>query len=600
MLLQTQWRCGENELWVDTARGVICRGPVGPDPDLPWRSSIEIENPPSTVDLLQEPVLLRFLATLKSKEVDHTFLEAIRADWNDGNLTEVPEPLVNQPTVLTTSSNTPIAFANQIWKNSGGVNLEDQKMEGNELTRFRLRECETRQTRLLELVQDADDAWLSQACSTFHAGGISLEDDLNVFTIIWAHSWLSGFLSESETEYRKRSEQPIHLFLRSPPPGLPDCEISSLHFWSFKDDGQYPLSAETCDELGLPTTFQFASFGRSRSWSTNHYKLIHKYQLLRGFAPATTDFSRHLGLDVPAFQSTNDADRFEIVAEGDLYPTVSLSALNTRPEPILVEYSGDNYYSSRVPDSNGESNSFCSERGMLRKPSFIHGPSNITTVPPCSPGNLSDSDDNPTSDSESDESSSECGTKSSSSIPVHLPDLQVTGGTRTPPCRAESNESPDLVLETALHDPGRFYGPSTEENIVEHHCRELDRHPIRILGFMRTTLDRDDAHNPSGAGSTEHDIAHDPTPISVTVGISSFSPHSAASGTSANPERRPVEQPAPGSSDQPPVPHIPGPSHTLTTQMTTTVAEERIGVVKQRLSLLARLKKWWRRHFGRR
>ena len=63
----------------------MCRGPEGPDPDLAeW--DLEVERVPSGVDLLQKAVLLPFMASRKSTEVDRQFVEVF---WRS-DVTEDP------------------------------------------------------------------------------------------------------------------------------------------------------------------------------------------------------------------------------------------------------------------------------------------------------------------------------------------------------------------------------------------------------------------------------------------------------------------------------------------------------------------------------
>ena len=94
---------------MDAARGVMCRGPQGPDVHLNgWFA--RLEGLPSTVDLLQDDVFLRFLASRKSKEVDRAFLHVM---WR-GYVTEVASEMCDRPTVISTLTQTPIAIANNI------------------------------------------------------------------------------------------------------------------------------------------------------------------------------------------------------------------------------------------------------------------------------------------------------------------------------------------------------------------------------------------------------------------------------------------------------------------------------------------------------
>ena len=116
---------------MDAGRGVICRGPEGPDPNIiGW--ALDVEELPSTVDLLQEGVYLRFLASQKSKEVDRGIVSAI--DWS--HVWEEVFERCDRPTVFSTLTQTPIAVANNIWEelNPYGNLLEGTLLE-NGLTR---------------------------------------------------------------------------------------------------------------------------------------------------------------------------------------------------------------------------------------------------------------------------------------------------------------------------------------------------------------------------------------------------------------------------------------------------------------------------------
>ncbi|KAJ8087630.1 hypothetical protein PM082_006463 [Marasmius tenuissimus] len=290
---------------MDPKRGVICRGPEGPYPDLSaW--SIESKDMPSTVDLLQDDVCMRFMASCRSKEVDHVFLKGII--WT-GSDVAVPESF-DQPTVFSVLTQTPIAVANNVWESHYG-NLAERKVLENGLTRFRV---VGRGGLWLWLNMDVDEAWRCQAPKVFRARGISLGDDESVYHLVWHTAWLDGNLSSSEIQLQRRLQQPIYLFIHPPPPNLPNGETSSLHFWSFHDDGQNPLPPNICNNLGLPTELKHYNDGyESRSWPTKSYRLMDEYQRLCGFDPTTTAFAQHLGRDRNIFEPINDTDRFDDV-----------------------------------------------------------------------------------------------------------------------------------------------------------------------------------------------------------------------------------------------------------------------------------------------
>ncbi|KAL0566066.1 hypothetical protein V5O48_015950 [Marasmius crinis-equi] len=155
-------------------------------------------------------------------------------------------------------------------------------------------------------------AWMSQALSVFHALGVSLDDNLKNFELIVPDLYLRGEVFYSE---HTRRQQPIHLFIRRLSPSTPSTpsdryRTSALHYWSFDPTGRHPLSAETCNQLGLPTELSLWVYPPHQDhWDNESYRRIHEYQLARGFDPTTNDFARHLGY--PTYSVQSDADRFE-------------------------------------------------------------------------------------------------------------------------------------------------------------------------------------------------------------------------------------------------------------------------------------------------
>ncbi|KAK1224347.1 hypothetical protein PQX77_012731 [Marasmius sp. AFHP31] len=284
---------------------------------------------PSTVDFLQEDAVVRFYASRKLREVDGMFIERMAAKNSQPDY--VPK-LVNPNTaeVVSTLSNTPIVIAarhDQTWNNLGDL-LERTLLE-NGLCRFRLGN-----EKWFELWWglDAQYAWLSQAWSIFHALEITVEDNLEAFVFTIPNIKLTGDPSRSKAKQQRRLQQPIYLFVRPFPPVYltPNdkhwfqYQTTSLHYWSFREDGDSPLSHETCRYLGLPTVLRLTCETHSSSWATHVYKTIHGYQLLQGFDPRTTDFARHIGYNDPIFQPVNDSVHFEELSE---------ERINGFPEP---------------------------------------------------------------------------------------------------------------------------------------------------------------------------------------------------------------------------------------------------------------------------
>ncbi|KAK1218044.1 hypothetical protein PQX77_019284 [Marasmius sp. AFHP31] len=313
--LRCQWNCRDEELWMDSSKGVICRGPKGPHLSIPPHR-LDIKNLPPTAELLQEEVLLRFLASCEPKKADDEFEYAM---WHASNDENVPER-VNRPTIFSTLTKTPIAVADNAWK-SKEDNLVDRTCLENGWTRFRL----NGDGRLsLEFNGYIKYAWLPQAWSVFHARGVSLNSDLEDFRLVFRRAWLKGDLAKTLSKCQMRQHQPTYLFVYPCHPDLLDGNTSSLHHWSFQEDGHSQLSPELRYDLSLPAELQFhysdssnAGF-HSYSWFTDSYKWTRQYQVLRGFDPTTADFARHLGYDDYIFHSLNNSDRFDEVHQGVL------------------------------------------------------------------------------------------------------------------------------------------------------------------------------------------------------------------------------------------------------------------------------------------
>ncbi|KAJ8087464.1 hypothetical protein PM082_006294 [Marasmius tenuissimus] len=296
------------ELWVDSTRGEICRGPEGPKSDIEWDPwGLKVENLPLTSELLQEDVFMRFLASQKSKEFDEVFVRAIgyHADCD----VNVPESF-HRPTIFSTLTATPIAFANNIW--TGGDSIVERKALENGLTRFRLDE-DAGFGFWLGLNEDVRDTWLCQSSNIFQSRGISLEDDLGVYKLVYPRVFVYGDLDTTPSKTQRRRQQPTYLFIRPPPRNPLDDKTLRLHFWSFHEDGQHRLSPESCRNFGLPLQLIPGVMGWrscSDSWSTSSHQLIHRYHTLRSFDPTTPDFARHLGYGDYDFQPINHPDRF--------------------------------------------------------------------------------------------------------------------------------------------------------------------------------------------------------------------------------------------------------------------------------------------------
>ena len=105
---------------MDTGRGMFCRGPPGPPLGIEYSTNLlnirshEPIDLPLTANLVQEDVLLRFLATLRLKDIDRDVIAGIRFASTRWGMPVKRFPL--QPTIFSMSTNTPIFIANNVWE----------------------------------------------------------------------------------------------------------------------------------------------------------------------------------------------------------------------------------------------------------------------------------------------------------------------------------------------------------------------------------------------------------------------------------------------------------------------------------------------------
>ncbi|KAL0564478.1 hypothetical protein V5O48_017568, partial [Marasmius crinis-equi] len=308
--------CWWNELWIDPHRGVLCRGPEGPEAKSWVWTHISFEDSmdtPSSVELLRDEICTRFLVGLESKVVDRRVVSGLWFAHSDYSVIEVVEkshprdcfwePIVDhfkvtRPTVVLTLTNTLVAVQTQTLDWSSRGVLGKRVLLANGMTRFTFEDSGWGHL-YINLIPDSME-WLLQASSVFHARGIALEDDLSHHRLIAPWLELEGVFSNSESRCLRRHQQPLFLFIH-PPTSTPITTrgpITSLHYWSFNEDGRDPLSTKMCQRLGLPValTVSCASYEMD-SWPSEVYKTIHDYQIARGFDPTTPDFARSLGYD---------------------------------------------------------------------------------------------------------------------------------------------------------------------------------------------------------------------------------------------------------------------------------------------------------------
>ncbi|KAL0066719.1 hypothetical protein AAF712_006324 [Marasmius tenuissimus] len=262
--------------------------------------------------------------SLKSdKDVDREVITGF-SYWYTGKPDDALAPC---PNVTLTLGNTIIVAGGTV-SQGGGCIWESTEM-GNGLTRFSLIVDGGRHLSLTPDISCQRNAWLAQAPSVFHSQGISFNDDLSQYELIMPQ--MTGTLSSSRKAKRRRMQcPPIYLFITPRP---------TTTFWSFDPTGQTSISNDLCRYLGLPFKVLSRCFW-SFYGSSEGYKLLRDYQIVRGFDPTTTDFARHCGYLDPLYQPVKmEAGRFEDISEpeGKFIPCFSLRAFSADSVSGLAE-----------------------------------------------------------------------------------------------------------------------------------------------------------------------------------------------------------------------------------------------------------------------
>ncbi|KAL0577860.1 hypothetical protein V5O48_004132 [Marasmius crinis-equi] len=288
--LQRQMGCRDRWLWMDTSRGVFCRGPEGPWCHRPEIDHFDCTDLPLDAELIKEDVLIRYLA---SRKQDRVVVDGLSRAWS-GGFSRIE---VYRPMVISTLTDTVLALGSGFWEDEWSC-LGGREELANGAIRFTLKHG----GRRLVLRSDCKESrcdWLAQAPSIFHAHGIPLEGNMNRYQLILPE--LKGMLSDSKAEQRRREEcPPIYLFI---PP------LSTSIFWSFNPDGQNPVNADRCHFFGLPTSLSLKC--TMWSWQTETYKSLQTYQIARGFGLNTTEFVRHNGYHMYEIVKRPLINRFE-------------------------------------------------------------------------------------------------------------------------------------------------------------------------------------------------------------------------------------------------------------------------------------------------
>ncbi|KAF9266030.1 hypothetical protein L218DRAFT_997373 [Marasmius fiardii PR-910] len=176
MLMRSNWQCTQRELWIDPIKGVLCHGPVGPQCHkrlYPADSSIMV---PSTLDLLEGDVMIRYFTTMHSRL---GLLETLvlSAWFNKFESTTA----TNDVYFISTQTGFTIASSQEsgLWRCFPGSCLDSGIVMPGGLTSYDLNNSQ----RFLELYcTTRHNGWIAQALSVFHAFGISMDEDLSQYS----------------------------------------------------------------------------------------------------------------------------------------------------------------------------------------------------------------------------------------------------------------------------------------------------------------------------------------------------------------------------------------------------------------------------------
>ncbi|KAF9262556.1 hypothetical protein L218DRAFT_390290 [Marasmius fiardii PR-910] len=278
-VLRNTLGCLRTELWLDPARGIFFRGPLGPR-CLDWIDEYVDIKVPSHVAFLEKDVVIRYFSNIKH---DQGLLCAFNYS---SHREEVKDWSSNCPQVISSATNLTVASTRNVrwWSFKGCLGNVCKMPDGT--TRFRLNDDQ----RSIEVDSvNETSSWLSQALSFFYTNGIRFHEDLSKYKLVWSLFQLRGSLQRSKSKQQRRQLRAIYLFL-VPSPSPDAC----FYIWSHDPNGQDPLSPDMCKYLGLPYKLSLKVQYCQKTWPTEIYKALHDYQVARGFDPRTTDFARFM------------------------------------------------------------------------------------------------------------------------------------------------------------------------------------------------------------------------------------------------------------------------------------------------------------------
>ncbi|ESK87962.1 hypothetical protein Moror_10876 [Moniliophthora roreri MCA 2997] len=335
--LRRNMRCSQDNLWANTASGVLFSGPDGPSAPFILSDAMEFIIVPTTVDMLKDDTCLRFFPNFGSR-MDHCVLECANSSrrlsyhnnlvpvtiedhqskdsdypsWSSATRRDLRRlwrnPLDHFPTNITgrlrfdTVYSPPMGAvarwsrgARSLWKwrNYNGMGLAEETVLDDGLTRFQLD-----LTRGKGIYLDAVYAYgrLQRGKKTFFLfGHAHWRYDLPNAPQLSTASAMMNIPSKKPHPHPSTSSFIMSIF------ELVSWMNGHFYFWSFDKTGQSQMSEEECISVRL------------RLWPAHIYPALRDWQKARGFDPTTSDWARYMGS--PEFEILSDLGRFKEVRE---------------------------------------------------------------------------------------------------------------------------------------------------------------------------------------------------------------------------------------------------------------------------------------------
>uniref|UniRef100_A0A0W0GBV2 Uncharacterized protein n=1 Tax=Moniliophthora roreri TaxID=221103 RepID=A0A0W0GBV2_MONRR len=345
--LRVNMGCSQNNLWMNTAGGVLFSGPDGPEAPGLASDAVESIAVPTTVDMLKDDTCVRFflnfgssvddsvlecacltngytylgnlfLATAEghqSKDSDHPNCSSMTYPYLRDLWRHLPVNVIGglqfdavySPSMDVIAKWPAGAGSLWVWWEYGRKGLVEETVL-DRIYSFKLDLTRGGEVHLQSVYEwrKFRKGWLSQSSRVFNTVDVTGGKE-NFFVVdppfleirSTRHPTASRTLRNRKRPVRKTSPTRIYLFLHPLPmtvSGLVSWIEGRPYFWSFDETGQSRMSEEECDGWGLPMLMLSTRYNaRLRSWPTYVYTGLRDWQKARGFDPATSDWARELG-----------------------------------------------------------------------------------------------------------------------------------------------------------------------------------------------------------------------------------------------------------------------------------------------------------------